>query len=185
MVHIIALRTSSNLELASKITSDQLTNVVIESTKSPTLSNVPVLYQDSISQPNLPPLEPPIDSAATTQSTLLNGSSLSNSVEQLRSCLSRRASSVASVTKKRVIYNDSAVVIGDSHQETITLKLIEDLADWHSTIDDDEVFSDSIEPKLPRGDMCTPYPTRRSSIPGVMYLPDWFGDDRLAREWPN
>lgn len=106
---------------------------------------------------------------------------LSNSVEHLRSCLSRRASSVASASKKRVIYNDNAVFIGDSSQETITLKLIKDLADWHATIDDDEVFSDSIEPQLPRGDMCTPYPKRRSSIPGMMYLPDWFGDDRCLR----
>lgn len=109
------------------------------------------------------------------------GVHLSNSVEQLRSCLSRRASSVASVaSKKRVIYNDSAVVIGgDSSQETITLQLIKDLADWHATIDDDEVFSDSIEPQLPRGDMCTPYPKRRSSIPGMMYLPDWFANEDI------
>lgn len=44
--------------------------------------------------------------------------------------------------------------------------------------DDDEVFSDSVPAKFLRGDMCTPYPKKRSSIPGVFALPDWFGDDR-------
>lgn len=118
---------------------------------------------------------------------------VSGSTEQLRSCLSRRASSVASTgvcTRRHVEYNERAVVI-DAHgrlsDEAIALQMIEDLVELHSAVtladrppsvaDDDEVFSDSIEPQLPRGDMCTPYPKKRSSIPGLMYLPDWFGED--------
>lgn len=159
-------RTQSVLELITETSSDE----------HKTISNVNT-PRDSPGNYRSPP-SPPL--TVKTDSNLVNGNNLSNSVEQLRSCLSRRASSVASITKKRVIYNDSTVVIGDSSQETITLKLINDLADWHTTIDDDEVFSDSIEPQLPRGDMCTPYPKRRSSIPGMMFLPDWFGDDRFA-----
>lgn len=51
--------------------------------------------------------------------------------------------------------------------------------DLSSINDDDEVFSDSIPSKLPRGDMCTPYPQKRGSMPGLFALPDWFeSEDR-------
>lgn len=104
-------------------------------------------------------------------------SSDDTSSEQLRSCLSRRTSSIASV-KKRVIYNESKEFIPNVSLSSPPPSLPDDLAlDLHT--DDDEVFSDSISPQLPRGDMCTPYPKKKSSIPGLMYLPDWFSDDRL------
>lgn len=102
--------------------------------------------------------------------------------------------------RKQVEYSERAIVI-DAHgrlsDEAIALKMIEDLVEMHSSAasvvaaattaaaatssvacdDNDDVFSDSIEPQLPRGDMCTPYPKKRSSIPGLMFLPDWFPDD--------
>lgn len=129
---------------------------------------------------------------------------VSGSSEQLRSCLSRRASSVTAAaptsaacpgggcTRRHVEYNERAVVIdanGRLVDEALALRMIEDMVEMHSSAaaladerpaslaDDDEVFSDSIEPQLPRGDMCTPYPKKRTSFPGLMYLPDWFGEE--------
>jgi hypothetical protein len=76
------------------------------------------------------------------------------------SCLSRRCSSRSSI-KKRVIYNENPEVIPSPE---------------YINYDDDEVFSDSIEPKLPRGNMCTPYLLKRGSLPGMLALPEWFSD---------
>ncbi|EAA43629.4 AGAP010175-PA [Anopheles gambiae str. PEST] len=80
------------------------------------------------------------------------------------SCLSRRSSSKSSI-KKKVAYNDSTEVIPPP--------------EYPPPEDDDSVFSDSVPPKLPRGDMCTPYATKRGSLPGMIALPDWFAEDRL------
>lgn len=44
--------------------------------------------------------------------------------------------------------------------------------------ENDEVFSDSVPPMLPRGDMCTPFLTKRGSIPGLAALPDWFREEK-------
>ena len=77
------------------------------------------------------------------------------------SCLSRRSSSKSSI-KKKVNYNDSTEVIPFPE---------------HHSGEDDEVFSDSIPPKLPRGDMCAPYRTKRGSIPGLAALPHWFVEE--------
>lgn len=82
------------------------------------------------------------------------------SSEPPKSCLSRRCSSKSSI-KKKVNYSDSKEYI-----------------DVPTVTDDDEVFSDSISPQLPRGDMCTPYPKKKSSIPGMSFPSDWFPDDR-------
>lgn len=83
------------------------------------------------------------------------------------SCLSRGGSSTkSSMKKKKVNLNDSAEIIPTivTHQQSVE--------------DDDEVFSDSIPPKLPRGDMCTPFVTKRGSIPGLAALPDWFREEK-------
>ncbi|XP_063699492.1 LOW QUALITY PROTEIN: uncharacterized protein LOC134830061 [Culicoides brevitarsis] len=48
--------------------------------------------------------------------------------------------------------------------------------------DNDEVFSDSVPPMLPRGDMCTPFLTKRGSIPGLAALPDWFREEKLLSD---
>ncbi|GAB0091850.1 hypothetical protein DMENIID0001_067360 [Sergentomyia squamirostris] len=87
--------------------------------------------------------------------------------EVSKSCLSRRSSSKSSM-KKRVNYNASTEFIPPS--------------DLNSINDDDEVFSDSIPPQLPRGDMCTPYLKKRGSMPGLVALPDWFNTDHQYRE---
>lgn len=81
------------------------------------------------------------------------------------SCLSRRSSSKSSI-KKKVAYNDSTEIIPPPEYSPMGN-------------DDDEVFSDSIPPKLPRGNMCAPYATKRGSLPGLVALPDWFAEDRL------
>lgn len=119
----------------------------------------------------------------TTPPDTSDSSSSGGGGEALRSCLSRRTSSVAS-TKKRVVLNaDQTEIIettdapSDDLLQHPSARGVCTSMDTH--LDDDEVFSDSISPQLPRGDMCTPYPKKKSSIPGLMYLPDWFGDDRL------
>jgi hypothetical protein len=76
------------------------------------------------------------------------------------SCMSRRCSSKSSI-KKRVIYNENPEIIPSPD---------------YANCDDDEVFSDSIEAQLPRGDMCTPYLLKRGSLPGMLALPEWFSD---------
>lgn len=90
--------------------------------------------------------------------------------DQPKSCLTRRSSSRTSSIKKKVNYSED--------QEFIPLPIDSPPFSSNGTGDDDEVFSDSISPKIPRGDMCTPYPKKKGSIPG-MVLPDWFTDDRL------
>lgn len=84
-----------------------------------------------------------------------------------KSCLSRRCSSRSSSIKKKVNYSESQEIIPPPPLDPV-----------YAVFDDeDEVFSDSISPKVPRGDMCTPYPKKKGSIPG-MVLPDWFLDER-------
>lgn len=87
------------------------------------------------------------------------------SSEAPKSCLSRRCSSKSSI-KKKVNYSDSKEYI-PSFDDVLPV-----------VTDDDEVFSDSISPQLPRGDMCTPYPKKKGSIPGLSFPSDWFPDDR-------
>lgn len=81
------------------------------------------------------------------------------------SCMSRGGSHRA---KKKVNLNDSAEIIPPSPAVTTQ----------QSTEEDDEVFSDSIPPMLPRGNMCTPFVTKRGSIPGLAALPDWFREEK-------
>lgn len=81
------------------------------------------------------------------------------SIEPPKSCLSSRRCSSKSSIKKKVNYSDS--------KEYMPM-----------ATDDDEVFSDSISPQLPRGDMCTPYPKKKGSLPGMSFPSDWFPDDR-------
>lgn len=45
---------------------------------------------------------------------------------------------------------------------------------------DDEVFSDSIPAKMPTGNMCTPFPKKKNSLPGVFALPEWFYEKRCS-----
>lgn len=99
-----------------------------------------------------------------------------------KSCMSSRRSSSKSSIKKRVNYSESQEVIPSppppiDHQLDGANYFDENGA-YANAIDDDEVFSDSVPAKFLRGDMCTPYPKKRSSIPGVFALPDWFADDR-------
>lgn len=162
----------------------------------PKTHNCPALADDS-AQRHCPQHNDNNDTTSD-ENTIISCELGGGSTEQLRSCLSRRTSCAANGgggggyhhRKQHVEYNERAVVIdgeGRLSDEAIALKMIEDLVDMHSAAvaaaqvsaatDDDEVFSDSIEPQLPRGDMCTPYPKKRSSIPGLMYLPDWFGED--------
>lgn len=82
-----------------------------------------------------------------------------------KSCLVRGASTKSSLTKKHVNYNE--------HEEMIPQPAAF-ASDQNSLLDDDEVFSDSIAPQLPRGNMCAPYMTKRGSMPGLVALPDWF-----------
>lgn len=88
------------------------------------------------------------------------------SSEPPKSCLSRRCSSKSSI-KKKVNYSDSKEYIPSTDDGLLPM-----------ATDDDEVFSDSISPQLPRGDMCTPYPKKKGSIPGLSFPSDWFPDDR-------
>lgn len=83
------------------------------------------------------------------------------------SCLSRGGS--RSSIKKKVNYNDSTEVIPPGSIEASRHEEEEN---------DDSVFSDSVPPKLPRGDMCTPFFTKRGSIPGLAALPDWFREEK-------
>lgn len=99
------------------------------------------------------PLEKPISSTVNKDD---------HSPKSARSILIRRSSS-RSFSKKHVNYNESTELIPPSS------------SDPNSINDDDEVFSDSIPPQLPRGDMCAPYMKKRGSMPGLVALPDWFG----------
>ena len=89
--------------------------------------------------------------------------------QPLPSCLSRRNSSRSSI-KKKVNYTETTEVI----PEQVYFINEDDLHHENPKDDDDDVFSDSIEPILPRGNMCTPYIPKRGSIPGLEALPDWF-----------
>lgn len=93
-----------------------------------------------------------------------------------KSCMSSRRSSSKSSIKKRVNYSESREIIPPPPLENGNYCY--DTEASANTLDDDEVFSDSVPAKFLRGDMCTPYPKKRSSIPGVFSLPDWFADDR-------
>lgn len=93
--------------------------------------------------------------------------SVSNNGVAAKSCLVR-GSSTKSLIKKHVNYNESTEMIPASERNSLG--------------DDDEVFSDSVAPPLPRGDMCAPYLTKRGSMPGLVALPDWFGLERFREE---
>jgi hypothetical protein len=121
-----------------------------EPTLSDEAADVPPYDDDNGFNPQI------INKRASIQSDDLSSSSR-NLPE---SCLSRRCSSRSSI-KKRVLYNENPEVIPSPE---------------YINFDDDEVFSDSIEPKLPRGNMCTPYLLKRGSLPGMLALPEWFSD---------
>uniref|UniRef100_A0A182KEJ8 Uncharacterized protein n=1 Tax=Anopheles christyi TaxID=43041 RepID=A0A182KEJ8_9DIPT len=107
------------------------------------------------------------NSSSRKESVNSDDTTIRTQVSFRESCLSRRSSSKSSI-KKKVAYNDSTEVIPPP--------------DYPPPEDDDSVFSDSVPPKLPRGDMCTPYATKRGSLPGMIALPDWFAEDRLMME---
>lgn len=88
-------------------------------------------------------------------------------LQRRNSCLSRGGS--RSSMKKRVNYNDN--------EEVIPIPSV-DPPPSQPAEDDDEVFSDSVPPMLPRGDMCAPFVTKRGSIPGLAALPDWFREEK-------
>uniref|UniRef100_A0A182T6M5 CAP N-terminal domain-containing protein n=1 Tax=Anopheles maculatus TaxID=74869 RepID=A0A182T6M5_9DIPT len=104
------------------------------------------------------------NSSSRKESVNSDDTTIRTQVSFRESCLSRRSSSKSSI-KKKVAYNDSTEVIPPP--------------EYPPPDDDDSVFSDSVPPKLPRGDMCTPYATKRGSLPGMIALPDWFAEDRL------
>uniref|UniRef100_A0A182YIK4 Adenylyl cyclase-associated protein n=1 Tax=Anopheles stephensi TaxID=30069 RepID=A0A182YIK4_ANOST len=107
------------------------------------------------------------NSSSRKESVNSDDTTIRTQVSFRESCLSRRSSSKSSI-KKKVAYNDSTEVIPPP--------------EYPPPDDDDSVFSDSVPPKLPRGDMCTPYATKRGSLPGMIALPDWFAEDRLMME---
>lgn len=89
-----------------------------------------------------------------------------------KSCLVRGSSNRSILTaKKHVNYSESADIIPAPH-----------ISDQNSLADDDEVFSDSIPPQLPRGDMCAPFMTKRGSMPGLVALPDWFSLEHFRED---
>uniref|UniRef100_A0A182QPI5 Adenylyl cyclase-associated protein n=1 Tax=Anopheles farauti TaxID=69004 RepID=A0A182QPI5_9DIPT len=106
-------------------------------------------------------------SSSRKESVNSDDTTIRTQVSFRESCLSRRSSSKSSI-KKKVAYNDSTEVIPPP--------------EYPPPEDDDSVFSDSVPAKLPRGDMCTPYATKRGSLPGMIALPDWFAEDRLMME---
>lgn len=92
-----------------------------------------------------------------------------------KSCLVRGSSAKGgSLIKKHVNYNESTELIPPNASTTP--------ATTSEEVDDDEVFSDSIPPQLPRGDMCAPFMTKRGSMPGLVALPDWFGLEQFREE---
>lgn len=95
----------------------------------------------------------------------------SDTLQRRGSCLSRGSSSKNSI-KKRVNLNESAEIIPN------LLSSLPLDSKQPSTEEDDEVFSDSVPAKLPRGNMCTPFITKRGSIPGLAALPDWFREEK-------
>ncbi|XP_058126069.1 microtubule-associated protein futsch isoform X2 [Anopheles ziemanni] len=107
------------------------------------------------------------NSSSRKESVNSDDTTIRTQVSFRESCLSRRSSSKSSI-KKKVAYCDSTEVIPPP--------------EYPPPEDDDSVFSDSVPPKLPRGDMCTPYATKRGSLPGMIALPDWFAEDRLMME---
>lgn len=110
----------------------------------------------------------------TSNATIEENISLANGVPAMaKSCLVRGASGRGgSLIKKHVNYSESAEMIP-----------LDNLSDATSPLaDDDEVFSDSIDPQLPRGDMCAPYLKKRGSMPGLVALPDWFGLEQFREE---
>lgn len=88
---------------------------------------------------------------------------------QRKGSILSRGGSRASI-KKKVNYNTSDEVIPSTP----------DPPPPPEEEDNDEVFSDSVPPMLPRGDMCTPFLTKRGSIPGLAALPDWFREEKYV-----
>lgn len=99
----------------------------------------------------------------------------SEALQRRGSCLSRGGSNKNSI-KKKVNLNDSAEIIPPPPPPP--LNVAETDTKQASMEEDDEVFSDSVPPKLPRGNMCTPFVTKRGSIPGLAALPDWFREEK-------
>lgn len=132
---------------------DQVTNQPAEQINKEINEPLNVQTDDRDQNDNLP--SPPTTPSDDTISS-----------EPPKSCLSRRCSSKSSI-KKRVNYSDSKEYIPSLDDGLLPM-----------ATDDDEVFSDSISPQLPRGDMCTPYPKKKGSIPGLSFPSDWFPDDR-------
>lgn len=91
----------------------------------------------------------------------------SDSGMQRKGSILSRGGSRASI-KKKVNYNTSDEVIPATP----------DPPPPPEEEENDEVFSDSVAPMLPRGDMCTPFLTKRGSIPGLAALPDWFREEK-------
>lgn len=87
---------------------------------------------------------------------------------QRKGSILSRGGSRASI-KKKVNYNTSDEVIPSTPDPPPPPPDEEE---------NDEVFSDSVPPMLPRGDMCTPFLTKRGSIPGLAALPDWFREEK-------
>lgn len=100
----------------------------------------------------------------------------SDTLQRRGSCLSRGGSSKNSI-KKKVNLNESAEIIPPPPPITDAIDT-NNVEKQHSIEDDDEVFSDSVPPKLPRGNMCTPFVVKRGSIPGLAALPDWFREEK-------
>ncbi|CRL04045.1 CLUMA_CG017159, isoform B [Clunio marinus] len=102
-----------------------------------------------------------------------NNEEKENNPTTLPSCLFRRDSARASI-KKKVRCSEAAEIIPPSDYI-----IIED--DWREIPheDDDDVFSDNAPVQTPRGNMCTPYVERKSSLPGLEALPNWFPTNSL------
>lgn len=110
-------------------------------------------------------------SNATVEEQIVLGLQSSSATHTAKSCLIRGPSSKSNASKKHVNYNESTQLIPPHH-----------LSDQNSLVDDDDVFSDSIAPQLPRGDMCAPYLTKRGSMPGLVALPDWFAMEHYRED---
>lgn len=110
----------------------------------------------------------------TSEATIEENVSLATGVPGIaKSCLVRGSSGRGgSLIKKHVNYNESTEMIPVGNLPDATSPVV----------DDDEVFSDSIDPQLPRGDMCAPYLKKRGSMPGLVALPDWFGLEQFREE---
>lgn len=167
-------------EKTPEIVEEEIPEPIIEETPEPVIvkilemevENIAKLIIDEIQEILIKKETPEPDQKSNEQKT-----DLEKSIEILEedlnkplpSCLSRRNSSRLSI-KKKVNYTETTEVI----PEQVYFMNEDDLHHESPKDDDDDVFSDSIEPILPRGNMCTPYIPKRGSVPGLEALPDWF-----------